>query len=162
MAPRITTQTEEAALKAGLSAAFNHTDESGTELSETGFGLQFTPFGTNHDITRIAQLDPIMALTAQNPETGFSMQIPASRAVLPAQTTAPDASAVSLGAGLPSGENRKITISAGHASKTGSLPSTRLHGACAGMNAGNPLRTGQTDTGPTCKIMLNRSAKASR
>ena len=128
---RITTGPDTVALKAGLSAAFTHADKT-----STGFGLRMDAFGTGHNVTTIAHMDPVMALVAQNSGTGFSMRVPSGKATLSmASMTTVDASAVSLGAGLPFGEGHAITVSAGHAKEDNSILGASVHGAFAGLNS---------------------------
>ena len=76
-----------------------------------------------------------------------------------ASMTTPDASAVSLGAGLPFGKGHGITISAGHARETDSILGASVHGAFAGLNSETFYGRVQTDFALGEKVTLNGSAK---
>ena len=148
-------------MQAGLGAAFIRTGES---PDKTGLGLRFDAFGAGHDVTRIAHMDPVMTLVSQTAGTGFSMRAPIGKATFSmANMTTPDASAVSLGAGLPFGEGHSITISTGHARETDSILGASVHGAFAGLNGLNSetfYGRVQTDFALGEKVTLNGSATA--
>ena len=123
-------------METGLSAAFTHTGNVNADLSGTGFDLPMDAFGTGHDVSRITHMDPVMALVVQNPGTGFSMRMPSGKATLSmASMTTADATAISLGAGLPFGEGHVITVSAGHAKEDDSILGASFYGAFAGLNS---------------------------
>ena len=86
----------------GLAAAFTGTDHSFPDRAKTGLDLRLDALGPGHDVTRIAHADPLMSLVSQMEGTGFSMDVPVGKATLSmANVTTGDASAVSLGSGLP-------------------------------------------------------------
>ena len=158
LGPSIVTASfsDTSAMQAGLGAAFIRTGES---RNEAGFGLRFDAFGAGHDVTRIAHLDPVMTLVSQTSGTGFSMRAPIGKATFSmASMTTPDASAVSLGAGLPFGEGHSITIVTGHARETDSILGASVHGAFAGLKSETFYGRVQTDFALGDKVMLNGSA----
>ena len=149
--------SDTSAMQAGLGAAFNRTGES---RDETGFGLRYDAFGAGHDVTRIAHMDPVMTLVSQTAGTGFSMRAPIGKAAFSmASMTTPDASAVSLGAGLPFGDGHGITIFTGHAKETDSILGASVHGAFAGLNSETFYGRVQADFALGEKVTLNGSAK---
>ena len=158
LGPSIATASfsDTSAMQAGLGAAFTRTSES---RNEAGFGLRFDAFGAGHDVTRIAHLDPVMTLASQTAGTGFSMRTPIGKATFSmASMTTPDASAVSLGAGLPFGEGHSITIVTGHARETDSILGASVHGAFAGLKSETFYGRVQTDFALGEKVTLNGSA----
>ena len=97
-------------------------------------------------MTRIAHGDPVMGLISQTEGTGFSMRVPTGKATLSmASATTADGNAISLGAGLPFGEDHSVTVSLGHAQETDSLLGAKTHGAFAGLNAETVYGRVQTD-----------------
>ena len=160
LGPSIVTASfsDTSAMQAGLGAAFIRTGES---RNEAGFGLRFDAFGAGHDVTRIAHLDPVMTLVSQTAGTGFSMRAPIGKATFSmANMTTPDASAISLGVGLPFGKRHSITISTGHARETDSILGASVHGAFAGLNSETFYGRVQTDFALGEKVTLNGSATA--
>ena len=158
LGPSIATASfsDTSAMQAGLSAAFVRTSES---PDKTGLGLRFDAFGAGHDVTRIAHMDPMMTLVSQTAGTGFSMRAPIGKATFSmANMTTPDASAVSLGAGLPFGKGHSITISTGHAKETDSILGASVHGAFAGLRSETLYGRVQTDFALGEKVTLNGSA----
>ena len=158
LGPSIATASfsDTAAMQAGLGTAFTRTGEP---HNEAGFGLWFDAFGAGHDVTRIAHMDPVMTLVSQTAGTGFSMRAPIGKATFSmANMTTPDASAVSLGAGLPFGKGHSITISTGHARETDSILGASVHGAFAGLNSETFYGRVQTDFALGEKVTLNGSA----
>ena len=158
LGPSIVTASfsDTSAMQAGLGTAFIRTGES---PDKTGFGLWFDAFGAGHDVTRIAHMDPMMTLVSQTAGTGFSMRAPIGEATFSmASMTTPDASAVSLGAGLPFGKGHSITISTGHARETDSILGASVYGAFAGLNSETFYGRVQTDFALGEKVTLNGSA----
>ena len=160
LGPSIVTASfsDTSAMQAGLGAAFIRTDES---PDKTGLGLRLDAFGAGHDVTRIAHMDPMMTLVSQTAGTGFSMRAPIGKATFSmANMTTPDASAVSLGAGLPFGKGHSITISTGYARETDSILGASVHGAFAGLRSETLYGRVQTDFALGEKVTLNGSATA--
>ena len=158
LGPSIVTASfsDTSAMQAGLGAAFIRTGES---PNKTGFGLRFDAFGAGHDVTRIAHMDPVMTLVSQTAGTGFSMRASIGKATFSmANMTTPDASAVSLGAGLPFGDGHSITIFTGHAKETDSILGASVHGAFAGLRSETFYGRVQTDFTLGEKVTLNGSA----
>ena len=158
LGPSIATASfsDTSAMQAGLGAAFIRTGES---PDKTGLGLRFDAFGAGHDVTRIAHMDPVMTLVSQTAGTGFSMRAPIGKATFSmANMTTPDASAVSLGAGLSFGKGHSITISTGHARETDSILGASVHGAFAGLKSETFYGRVQTDLALGEKVTLNGSA----
>ena len=123
-------------MQAGLAAAFTLTRDPHRDLHGAGYDLRFDAFGPDHDVTRIAHADPVMALLSQTAGTGFSLRTPIGKATVSmASATATDGSAFSLGAGLPFGDDHTITVSVGRAQETDSLLGAKAHGAFGGLDS---------------------------
>ena len=150
-------------IQAGLAAAFTLTRDPHSDLPKTDFDLQFNAFGPDHDVTRIAHADPIMALVSQTSGTGFSLQTPIDKATLSmASATSPDGSAISLGAGLPFGEDHTITVSVGRAQETDSILGAKAYGAFAGLDSETFYGRAQADVTLDQRITLNGSVTIGR
>ena len=149
--------------QASLAVPFSRADHPYPELSYTGFDLRFDAFGSDHDVTRIAHADPVMALVSQTTGTGFSARIPVGKATLSmASATTADRSALSLGAGLPFGDDHSITVPLGRARETDSLPGAKTFGTFAGLDSGTVYARVQTDVIPGKRVTLNGSVTAGR
>ena len=138
LGPRVATVSFSVSLdmQAGLAAAFSLTRDPHHDLPKTGYDLRFDAFGPVHDVTRIAHADPVMALMSQTTGTGFSLQAPISKATLSmANSTTTDGSVISLGAGLPFGEDHTITVSVGRAQETDSFLEAKAYGAFGGLDS---------------------------
>ena len=150
-------------MQAGLAAAFDSTRDPHSELPKTDYDLRFNAFGPDHDVTRIAHADPIMALVSQTSGTGFSLHAPIGKATLSmASATTTDGSAVSLGAGLPFGDDHTITVSVGHAQETDSLLGAKAYGAFAGLASDTIYGRAQADIALGQRITLNGSVTTGR
>ena len=150
-------------MQAGLAAAFAPTRDPDFDLPKTDYDLRFNAFGPNHDVTRIAHADPVMALMSQTAGTGFSLQAPIGKATLSmASATTTDGSAISLGAGLPFGHGHSITASVGHAQETDSLLGAKAYGAFAGLNSQTIYGRAQADVALGEGITLNGSVTTGR
>ena len=150
-------------MQAGLAAAFTLTRDPHSDLPKTDFDLRFNAFGPDHDVTRIAHADPIMALVSQTSGTGFSLQTPIGEAILSiASATSPDGSAISLGAGLPFGDDHTITVSVGHARETDSILGAKTYGAFAGLDSETIYGRAQADVELGQRISLNGSVTTGR
>ena len=160
LGPRIATDSfpDSPDLQAGIASAFTRTNILGSDLPETGYDLRFDSFGPDHDVTRIAHVDPIMALVSQTEGTGFSLQAPIGKATLSmASAATPDGNAVSLGAGLPLGDDHSITVSLGHAKETDSILGAKAYGAFAGLESNTFYGRVETDFALGERITLNGS-----
>ena len=138
LGPRVVTGSisESPDMQSSLTAAFSRVNDPYPDLPETGFDLRFDAFGPDHDVTRIAHADPVMALVSQTAGTGFSLRSPIGKTTLSmASATTTDGSAFSLGAGLPFGDDHTITVSVGRAQETDSLLGAKAHGAFAGLDS---------------------------
>ena len=150
-------------MQAGLAAAFSLTRDLHHDLPKTGYDLRFDAFGPDHDVTRIAHADPVMALISQSAGTGFSLQAPIGKATLSmASTTTADGSAISLGAGLPFGDDHTITVSVGRAQETDSLLGAKAYGAFAGLDSETVYGRVQTDVALGERMTLNGSVTTGR
>ena len=150
-------------MQAGLAAAFAPTRDPHFDLPKTDYDIRFNAFGPNHDVTRIAHADPVMALMSQTAGTGFSLQAPIGKATLSmASATTTDGSAISLGAGLPFGDEHTITVSVGHAQETDSLLGANAYGAFAGLDSETIYGRAQADVALGEGITLNGSVTAGR
>ena len=130
--------------QAGLAAAFRAERLRADDLRDTGGALRFDAFGPEHDATRIAHADPVMALAGQDPAggsadgplSGVSTRIPLERLTLSvAHARSADTSALSVGAGFSFGERHRLTLTLGRAQETDSLLGARVHGAFGGLRA---------------------------
>ena len=159
---RVTTGSfNEVEAQTGLAVAFSRANESYPDLAESGFDLRFDAFGPGHDVTRIAHADPIMSLMSQTEGTGFSTEVPVGKAtVMMANATASEASAFSLGAGLPFGDDHSITVSLGQAKETDSILGARAYGAFAGLDSNTVYGRVQTDIALGEHVALNGSLTA--
>ena len=159
---RVTTGSfNEVEAQTGLAVAFSRANESWPDLAESGFDLRFDAFGSDHDVTRIAHADPIMSLVSQTKGTGFSMEFPVGKTTLSmAQATTDDRSALSLGAGLPFGDDHSITVSLGQAKETDSILGARAYGAFAGLDSNTVYGRVQTDIALGEHVALNGSLTA--
>ena len=120
----------------GLSVAFSRNRNSRPDAANDGFDLRFDPFGSSHDVTRIAHMDPMMALVAKSAGSGFSVEAPTAKAIFSmAHATAANGDAVSLGAGVPFGGGHSIAVSLGQAHENNSLLGSEGTGAFAGLNS---------------------------
>ena len=150
-------------MQAGLAAAFAPTRDPHFDLPRTDYNLRFNAFGPDHDVTRIAHADPIMALVSQTSGTGFSLQAPIGKATLSmASATTTDGSAISLGAGLPFGDDHTITVSVGHAQETDSLLGAKAYGAFAGLASDTIYGRAQADIVLGQRMTLNGSVTTGR
>ena len=150
-------------MQAGLAAAFDSTRDPHSELPKTDYDLRFNAFGPDHDVTRIAHADPIMALVSQTSGTGFSLQASIGKATLSmASATTTDGSAISLGAGLPFGDDHTITVSVGHAQETDSLLGAKAFGAFAGLASDTIYGRAQADIALGQRMTLNGSVTTGR
>ena len=150
-------------MQAGLAAAFAPTRDPDFDLPKTGYDLRFNAFGPNHDVTRIAHADPVMALMSQTAGTGFSLQAPIGKATLSmASATTTDGSAISLGAGLPFGDDHTITVSVGHAQEADSLLGAKAYGAFAGLASETIYGRAQADIALGQRMTLNGSVTTGR
>ena len=150
-------------MQAGLAAAFAPTRDPHFDLPKTDYDIRFNAFGPNHDVTRIAHADPVMALMSQTAGTGFSLQAPIGKATLSmASATTTDGSAISLGAGLPFGDEHTITVSVGHAQETDSLLGANAYGAFAGLDSETIYGRAQADVALGEGITLNSSVTTGR
>ena len=148
-------------MQAGLAAAFSHTRDQHRDLQGAGYDLRLNAFGPDHDVTRIAHMDPVMALVSQTAGTGFSMRAPIGKATLSmASATTADGSAFSLGAGLPFGDDHTITVSVGRAQETDSLLGAKAHGAFGGLDSETFYGRVQADFALGERMTLNGSATA--
>ena len=186
MGPRIATDSFLVSpdLQASIAAAFtisgsallegsNHPEISGhsgdSDISggsghpETGYDLRLDSFGMDHDVTRIAHIDPVMALVSQTEGTEFSLRAPIGKATLSmANVTTLDGNAVSLGAALPLGDNHSITVSLGHAKETDSILGAKAYGAFAGLESDTFYGRVETDFALDDRITLNGSVTTGR
>ena len=150
-------------MQAGLAAAFAPTREPHFDFPKTDYDLRFNAFGPDHDVTRIAHADPIMALVSQTSGTGFLLQAPIGKATLSmASATTTDGSAISLGAGLPFGDDHTITVSVGHAQETDSLLGAKAYGAFAGLASDTIYGRAQADIVLGQRMTLNGSVTTGR
>ena len=150
-------------MQAGLAAAFASTRDPHSDLPKTDYDLRFNAFGPDHDVTRIAHADPIMALVSQTSGTGFSLQVPIGKTTFSmASATTTDGSAISLGAGLPFGDDHTITVSVGRAQETDSLLGAKAYGAFAGLNSQTIYGRVQTDIVLGQRMTLNGSVTTGR
>ena len=150
-------------MQAGLAAAFAPTRDPDFDLPKTDYDIRFNAFGPSHDVTRIAHADPVMTLMSQTAGTGFSLQAPIGKATLSmASATTTDGSAISLGAGLPFGDDHTITVSVGHAQETDSLLGAKAYGAFAGLNSQTIYGRAQADIALGQRITLNGSVTTGR
>ena len=150
-------------MQAGLAAAFAPTRDPDFDLPKTDYDIRFNAFGPSHDVTRIAHADPVMTLMSQTAGTGFSLQAPIGKATLSmASATTTDGSAISLGAGLPFGDDHTITVSVGHAQETDSLLGAKAYGAFAGLNSQTIYGRAQVDVALGEGITLNGSVTIGR
>ena len=150
-------------IQAGLAAAFSLARDPHRDLPKTGFDLRFDAFGPDHDVTRIAHADPVMALVSQTTGTGFSLQAPIGKATLSvASATTTDGSAISLGAGLPFGDDHTITVSVGSAQETDSLLGAKAYGAFAGLDSETIYGRVLADVALGERITLNGSVATGR
>ena len=150
-------------IQAGLAAAFTHQRDPHRDLSKTDYSLRFNAFGPDHDVTRIAHADPVMALVSQTSGTGFSLQASIGKAKLSmASATTADGSAISLGAGLPFGDDRTITVTVGHAQETDSLLGAKAYGAFAGLASETIYGRAQADIALGQRMTLNGSVTTGR
>ena len=163
LGPRVMTgsSVDSPALQAGLAAAFNRSPHS--DLANTGFDLRLDGFGPGHDVTRIAHMDPMMALISRTSETGFSMGIPIGKAILSmANVTSTDASAVSLGASLPFGEGHSLDVFLGRAQETDSILGAKAYGAFAGLESDTVYGRIETKFALSENMILNGSITVGR
>ena len=163
LGPRVMTgsSVDSPALQAGLAAAFNRSPHS--DLANTGFDLRLDGFGPSHDVTRIAHMDPMMALISRTSETGFSMGIPIGKAILSmANVTSTDASAVSLGASLPFGEGHSLDVFLGRAQETDSILGAKAYGAFAGLESDTVYGRIETKFALSENMILNGSITVGR
>ena len=163
LGPRIATDAFSVSpdMRAGLAAAFSLTRDPHHDLQGTGYDLRLDAFGPDHDVTRIAHVDPVMALVSETTETGFSMRAPIGKATLSmASATATDGSVFSLGAGLPLGDDHTIAVSFGRAQETDSLLGAKTHGAFAGLNSDTIYGRVQADIALGERVTLNGSVTA--
>ena len=150
-------------MQAGLAAAFTLTRDPHRDLPKTGHDLRFDAFGPDHDVTRIAHADPVMALLSQSTGTGFLLQAPISKATLSmASATTTDGSAISLSAGLPFGDDHTITFSVGRAQETDSLLGAKAYGAFAGLNSETIYGRVLADVALGEQVTLNGSVTTGR
>ena len=150
-------------MQAGLAAAFAPTRDPHFDLPKTDYDIRFNAFGPDHDVTRIAHADPVMTLMSQTSGTGFSLQAPIGKATLSmASATTTDGSAISLGAGLPFGDDHTITVSVGHAQETDSLLGAKAYGAFAGLNSQTIYGRAQADITLGQRMTLNGSVTTGR
>ena len=150
-------------MQAGLAAAFTLTRDPHHDLPEEGYDLRFDAFGPDHDVTRIAHADPVMALLSQTKGTGFSLQAPVGKATLSmASATTTDGNAISLGAGLPFGDDHTITVSVGHAKETDSLLGAKAYGAFGGLDSETVYGRARADVALGERLTLNGSVTAGR
>ena len=150
-------------MQAGLAAAFSLTRDPHHDLPRTGYDLRFDPFGPDHDVTRIAHADPVMALMNQTTGTGFSLQAPIGKATFSmASSTTTDGSAISLGAGLPFGDDHTITVSVGRAQETDSLLGAKAYGAFGGLDSETIYGRVQADIALGERMTLNGSLTTGR
>ena len=160
LGPRIVVgeSQESAGMQTGLSAAFSRVNNSHSDLANAGLDLRFNTFGPSHDVTRIAHMDPVMALVGQTARTGFSMDVPVGKATLSmAQATAADGGALSLGASLPFKEKHNISVSLGRAQETDSILGAKTFGAFAGLNSNTVYGRVKTDIVLGKRVTLNGS-----
>ena len=150
-------------MQAGLAAAFAPTRDPDFDLPKTDYDIRFNAFGRSHDVTRIAHADPVMTLMSQTAGTGFSLQAPIGKATLSmASATTTDGSAISLGAGLPFGDDHTITVSVGHAQETDSFLGAKAYGAFAGLNSQTIYGRAQVDVALGEGITLSGSVTTGR
>ena len=150
-------------MQAGLAAAFASTRDPHSDLPKTDYDIRFNAFGPDHDVTRIAHADPVMALMSQTAGTGFSLQAPIGKATLSmASATTTDGSAISLGAGLPFGDDHTITVSVGHAQEADSLLGAKAYGAFAGLASDTIYGRAQADIALGQRMTLNGSVTTGR
>ena len=150
-------------IQAGLAAAFTHQRDPHFDLPRTDYNLRFNAFGPDHDVTRIAHADPVMGLVSQTSGTGISLQAPIGKTTLSmASATTADGSAISLGAGLPFGDDHTITVSVGHAQETDSLLGAKAYGAFAGLTSETTYGRAQADVALGEGITLNGSVTTGR
>ena len=150
-------------MQAGLAAAFSLTRDPHHDLPKTGYKLRFDAFGPDHDVTRIAHADPVMALLSQSTGTGFSLQAPIGKATLSvASATTTGGSAISLGASLPFGDDHAITVFVGSAQETDSLLGAKAYGAFAGLDSETIYGRVLADVALGERMTLNGSVSAGR
>ena len=148
---------------AGLAAAFTLTPDPHPDLPKSSFDLRFNAFGPDHDVTRIAHSDPIMALLSQTSGTGFSLQTPIGKTTLSmASAITTDGRAISLGTALPFGEDHTLTVSVGYAQETDSLLGAKAYGAFAGLNSETFYGRAQANVELDQRITLNSSVTTGR
>ena len=150
-------------MQAGLAAAFSRASESHPVPAKAGFNLRLDAFGAGHDVTRIAHVDPVMALVARTEGTGFSMDVPVGQATLSMSHAATgEGNALSVGAGLPFGEGHGISVSLGQARETDRLLGARAHGAFASLNSETVYGRARADLVLGKRVALNGSVTAGR
>ena len=155
--------SESSGIQAGMTAAFARANNPYSDLRDAGFDLRFDAFGAGHDVTRIAHMDPFMALVSRTEGTGFSMDVPVGKTTVSmAQVTAGEANALSVAASLPFGEWHDIGISLGRTRETDGILGARAHGAFAGLNSETVYGRVRADFALGEKVVLNGSITAGR
>ena len=151
----------EAEARTDLAVAFSRAGDTGLDLAESGLDLRFNAFGSNYDVTRVAHADPVMSLVGQTKGTGFSMDVPVGKAVLSmASAVAKNASAVSLGAGMPFGDDSSVSVSFGRAREIDGILGARAYGAFAGLDSNTVYGRVQADIALGEHVALNGSLTA--
>ena len=150
-------------MQAGLTAAFSRSSGAHPDLADVNFDFRFDAFGAGHGVTRVAHMDPIMALVSQTAETGFSMDVPVGKATLSmAHLITTEGNALSLGAGLPFGAGHGITVFLRRAQETDSFLGARAYRAFAGLNSETVYGRAQADIILGKRVTLNGSVTAGR
>ena len=153
--------SDSSGMRAGLTAALARVNTPYSGLRDAGFDLRFDAFGAGHDVTRIAHMDPFMALASRTEGTGFSMDVPVGKIrVSMAQANAGEANALSVAASLPFGEGHDIGFSLGQTRETDGILGARAHGAFAGLESGTVYGRVQADFALGEKVVLNGSMTA--
>ena len=159
LGPRVVIDSsiESPEMQAGLTAAFSRANGGHPDLADVNFDFRFDAFGAGHGVTRVAHMDPIMALVSRPAETGFSMDVPVGKATLSmAHLTTTEGNALSLGAG------HGITVFLRRAQETDSFLGARAYRAFAGLNSETVYGRAQADIIFGKRVTLNGSVTAGR
>ena len=147
----------------GLAAAFSHHLEHPTgdeQRVSAPFDLRFDAFGTGHDVTRIAHVDPIMALANRSAGRAFSMSAPVGDMTLSLASSTGDGTALSVGLTREVEDGHRISMTLGQYDEESGFLGATGFGAFGTMQARTLYGRVQADIKLGARMMLNASATA--
>ena len=149
--------------QARLGAAMRSAPQTVDVRPARSVDLRFDAYGPDHDITRVAHADPVMALAGGAAGPGFSVHAPlGDHTLVMANRPGSAASALSLGTFHRIGRDHRVGVTAGRLDERGRFLGATGHGAFGTLRSHTVYGRVQADLSLGARTMLNGSVTAAR